>query len=100
VASSTKYAGIVEKSVEPIIGLFIFTPFHNTCVCEGDVPRKATVESDARPELLTYTAELKLNTSAIESEMVCLNEVLSIWLFVTPTSLIGRLPNTEISSIS
>ena len=40
---------MVEKSVIPSIGLVSGMPFHVTCVWLGDVPRKATVESVARP---------------------------------------------------
>ena len=39
----------MEKSVIPNIGLLIRIPFHVTCVCEGDVPRKDTVDNVARP---------------------------------------------------
>ena len=51
---SMKYDGIIEKSTMPSIGELIFMPFHVTCVCEGDVPRNATVERVARPYSLTY----------------------------------------------
>ena len=44
-----KKAGMVEKSVMPSMGEFISMPFHVTAVCEGDVPRNATVDSVARP---------------------------------------------------
>ena len=40
---------MVAKSVIPSMGLLMRMPFHVTCVWLGDVPRKATVESVARP---------------------------------------------------
>lgn len=33
----------------PSIGLLMRIPFHVTWVCEGEVPRKATVDNVARP---------------------------------------------------
>lgn len=38
-----------NSSVMPSIGLLMRIPFHVTWVCEGEVPRKATVDNVARP---------------------------------------------------
>lgn len=62
----------------PSIGELIRIPFHVTCVCEGDVPRNATVERVARPYCLTKIDVLKVRMSAIESAMFSCNIVVSV----------------------
>lgn len=74
----------------PSIGELIRIPFHVTCVCEGDVPRNATVERVARPYCLTKIDVLKVRMSAIESAMFSCNIVVSSWVFWMPISFIGR----------
>ena len=49
VARSMKAEGMVEKSVEPSIGLEMSMPFQLTRVCAAEVPRKAMVLWVARP---------------------------------------------------
>ena len=72
-ASSIRYEGSIEKSVSPIAGELTGNPFQVTAVWEGAVPRKATVDKVARPEVLTKTEELKPRTSAIERDMLSRN---------------------------
>lgn len=48
----------MEKSVMPSMGELIFIPFQSTWVCEDEVPRNDTVESDDLPDCFTNTAEL------------------------------------------
>ena len=74
----------------PSIGELMRIPFHVTCVCEGDVPRNATVERVARPYCLTKIDVLKVRMSAIESAMFSCNIVVSSWVFWMPISFIGR----------
>ena len=38
-----KNDGIIEKSTMPSVGELSFKPFHNTCVCDGEVPRNDAV---------------------------------------------------------
>ena len=44
-----KNDGIIEKSTMPSVGELSFKPFHNTCVCDGEVPRNDAVARDPRP---------------------------------------------------
>ena len=74
----------------PSIGELIRIPFHVTCVCEGDVPRNATVERVARPYCLTKIDVLKVRMSAIERAMFSCSTVVSSWVFWMPISFIGR----------
>lgn len=92
-----KYDGMVEKSVMPSIGVLIRMPFHVTCVWPGDVPRNVTVDSVARPWLLTNTEELNVSMSAIDSATFSFSAAESMAVFCTPISFIGRRPHTMAS---
>ena len=94
-----KYDGIIEKSVMPSIGELMRMPFHVTCVCEGDVPRNATVESVARPYCLTKIEVLNVSTSAIDRAMFSCSTVVSSFVCCTPISFIGRRAVTLTSRI-
>ena len=94
-----KNAGIIEKSTVPSIGELIRIPFHVTCVCDGDVPRNATVESVARPCCLTKIEVLKVSTSAIDRAMFSWSTSVSSRVFCTPISFIVRRVTTGTSSI-
>ena len=89
----------MEKSVIPSIGLLIRIPFHVTWVWLGDVPRNATVESVARPKLFTKIEELNVSTSAIDRAILSLSASVSIVVFCTPISFMGRLIRTVTSSM-
>ena len=65
-ASSTKWAGIIEKSVMPITGEVMRMPFQSTWVCSGAVPRNEAVASVPRPYCLMKTVELCDRMSAID----------------------------------
>ena len=95
-----KYDGIIEKSVMPSIGELMRMPFHVTCVCEGDVPRNATVESVARPYCLTKIEVLNVSTSAIDRAMFSCSTVVSSFVCCTPISFIGRRPQTGTSRMA
>ena len=83
----------------PSIGELMHIPFHVTCVCDGDVPRNATVESVARPYCLTKIEVLKVSTSAIDRAMFSWSTSVSSRVFCTPISFIGRRAVTPISRI-
>ena len=89
-----KNEGIIEKSVIPSIGEFIFMPFHSTCVCDAEVPLKDTVDMEALPYCLTKREELYDRISAMEMEMFSFRARLSNLVSVIPVSLSGRKPLT------
>ena len=99
-ASSMKYDGIIEKSVMPSMGELIFMPFHVTCVCDGDVPRKDAVESVARPYCLMKTVELNVRASASERAMLSCSTAESRWVRCTPICFMGRAAETSTCSMS
>ena len=93
----------MEKSVMPSIGLLMRMPFQLTLVCEGEVPRNATVDRVARPAFFTNTEELKVSTSAIERAMFSFSAMESKVVFCTPMSCIGRravMVNSSSSTVS
>ena len=65
----------------PSIGELMRMPFHTTCVCEGPVPRNATVESVARPYCLMKIDELNVSTSAIDRAMLSCRTSVSSCVF-------------------
>ena len=89
-----KNEGIIEKSVIPSIGDFIFMPFHSTCVCDAEVPLKDTVDMEALPYCLTKREELYDRISAMEMEMFSFRARLSNLVSAIPVSLSGRKPLT------
>lgn len=94
---SMRNEGIVEKSVIPSIGELRCIPFQVTCVWDGDVPRNDTVESDARPAVLTKTGVLNVRMSAIDCDMFSLRARESMVVLFSPMSLIGRAAVVMIS---
>ena len=74
----------------PSMGELMRMPFHVTWVCEGDVPRKATVERVARPYCLTKIEVLKVSTSAIERAIFSCSATVSSLVCCMPISFIGR----------
>ena len=57
-------------------------PFHVTAVCDGEVPRKVRVETDARPYDFIYPDEPNVRTSA----MLCAGDVRSMAESIRVTS--------------
>ena len=53
-------------------------PFHNTWVCEEEVPRRDTVDSDALPDCLMNSDELYARSPAIDADMSLFSALLSI----------------------
>ena len=83
----------------PSIGELMRMPFHTTCVCEGPVPRNATVESVARPYCLMKIDELKVSTSAIDRAIFSCRTSVSSCVFCTPISFMGFTPVTPTARI-
>ena len=92
-----KNDGIIEKSTMPSVGELSFKPFHNTCVCDGEVPRNDAVARDPRPDDLMNMGVFCERTSAMLLTTVSRSVRVSRSVLVVPTSVSGRLPVTDTS---
>lgn len=95
---SIRQEGIIEKSVIPSIGFESAIPFHDTCVCDGALPRIDAVESDERPELFINMVELSESTSASELVTDSWSTAASSVLFWVPISRNEGVAVTTIES--